>query len=125
MVSEARKRSIKIYRQEKRDQLAVDVPKGKRDAYKAIAAERGLSLSMLIQRSVESYAGLSSVESIKPAPMTPQPTAEKLTSTEKNLLDEFNRLPVDAQKAFIKAFKAINTAQDAKEQTTLPVDAPN
>ena len=116
-VSNAQKLSIQKYRQEKRDQLAVDVPKGKRDAYKAIAAELGLSLSMLIQRSVESYAGLQSVESLKPAPMTKEPTAEKLSAQERTLLDEFNRLPVDVQKAFLKTFKAINAAQDADNQS--------
>ena len=125
MVTDAQKLSIQKYRQEKRDQLSVDVPKGKRDAYKAIAAELGLSLSILIQRGVESYAGFQNVESIKPASINKQQTAEKLSAADRVLLGEFNRLPADVQKAFIKTFKAINASNDAKEKNTLPIDASN
>ena len=85
-VSEAQKLAVEKYRREKRDQLAVDVPKGKRDAYKMIAAEKGLSLSQLIQNSVESFAGLHVGE----------------------LPEEFNQLPVDAQKHLMKFLKSIN-----------------
>lgn len=107
----------KKYRAKAYDTIGFDVPKGKREEFKAIAAERGLSLARFLLLAAESYAGLQSVESFKPASMTKEPTAEKLTSAERTLLDEFNRLPVDVQKAFLKTFKAINAAQDADNQS--------
>ena len=55
-MSKAQRLAIRIYQQEKCDRLTADVPKGKRDAYKHIAAELGLSLSKLIQNAVEEYA---------------------------------------------------------------------
>ena len=45
---------------------------------------------------------------VKPAP----PPTEKLTAEEKTLLDEFNKLPADVRKAFLKTFKAINAELD-------------
>lgn len=75
---------------------------------------------MLVQSGVDEFiqnhAGGDFLP-VKPAPMNKQPTAEKLTSAERTLLDEFNRLPVDVQKAFLKTFKAINAAQDADNQS--------
>lgn len=107
MVSEARRLSIKNYRQEKRDQIAVDVPKGKREEYKQKAAKLGLSLSMLIQYGVESY-GEEYISNHAGEVMTPQPKPEPLSAADKQLVEEFARLPADAQKHFLKAFKAIN-----------------
>lgn len=106
-VSQAQRLAVTKYRQEKRDQLAVDVPKGKRDAYKAIAAELGLSLSMLIQNSVEAFAGNHVSE--LPAPQ------DKLTAEQRRLLDEFGKLPVDVQNQLIKLVKTINANQSAQE----------
>ena len=102
-VSEAQKLAVEKYRREKRDQLAVDVPKGKRDAYKMIAAEKGLSLSQLIQNSVESFAGLHVGE----LPAT-SPKPESISAADKRLVEEFNQLPVDAQKHLMKFLKSIN-----------------
>ena len=114
--TKAQKLATQKYRAKTYDTIGFDVPKGKREEFKTIAAERGLSLARFLLLAAESYAGLQSVESFKPASMTKQPT-EKLTSQERTLLDEFNRLPVDVQKAFLKTFKAINAAQDADNQS--------
>lgn len=107
MVSDKRRISIRNYRQEKRDQLAVDVPKGKRDAYKQIAAELGISLSMLIQTAVETYGGKNHAgEDFKPASVVD--TQPKLSQAEQKLISDFNRLPVDTQKAIAKLIQTIN-----------------
>ena len=100
--SAAQKLAKEKYRQEKRDLLAVEIPKGKRDEYKAKAAELGLSLSMLIQHSVESY-GESSAGNV--------PASSELTTEQKIFVDEFSKLPADVQKNFLKVFKAINASQ--------------
>ena len=104
-VSRAQKMAKEKYRSEKRDQMTIEVPKGKRNAYKAIAAELGISLSMLIQNGVESLAGRCMGEDFTAAI---KPEAEKLTTEQKRLVEEFNQLPVDAQKYLIKFVRAIN-----------------
>ncbi len=74
-VSQTRRLSIEKYRREKRDQLAVDVSKGKRDVYKAGAATLRLSLSMLIQTVVEDYLSRHAGEDFITAP-TPKPESD-------------------------------------------------
>ncbi len=116
-VSDAQRDSIAKYRAEKRDQLAVDVPKGKRDIYKQGAAELNLSLSMLIQNAVEEFIAhhqadnLSAAE-LKKISLLVQQT-EKLSPAEKNLLVEFNKLPVETQKLVFKLIQSIN--QNSKQ----------
>ena len=78
---------------------------------KAIAAELGLSLSMLIQNSVETFAQNHSGEefqtsTLKTSEHVPE---QKLTPEQKKLVEEFSKLPVDTQKAFMKILTAINT----------------
>ena len=59
---------------------------------------------MLIQKGVESYG-----EEITAEPFNNLPKPEnQLSAADKRLLEEFNQLPPDAQKYFLKAFKAIN-----------------
>lgn len=109
-VSNTKRIGIKKYQQEKCDRITADIPKGKRDAYKMIAAEKGLSLSQLIQNSVESFAGLHGGE--LPASVSTS-TRESISAADKRLVDEFNQLPVEAQKHFLKAFRAINEVKPA------------
>lgn len=45
---ERNKNAIKKYLAEKTDDIRIRVPKGKKDEYKAFAAERGTSLNALI-----------------------------------------------------------------------------
>lgn len=111
--TKAQKLATQKYRAKAYDTIGFDVPKGKREEFKTIAAERGLSLARFLLLAAESYAGFESVESIKPASMNKQPT-EKLSAQEKTLLDEFNRLPVDAQKALLKFLKTLNERQEDK-----------
>ena len=103
VVSSTKRIGIKKYQQEKCDRITADIPKGKRDAYKMIAAEKGLSLSQLIQNSVESFAGLHGGE----MPATP-PKPESISAADKRLVEEFNQLPVEAQKHLMKFLKVIN-----------------
>ena len=105
-VSQARRLSIAKYRQEKRDQLAVDVPKGKRDEYKQKATKLGLSLSMLVQYSVESYGANHGGEVIQ------KPEAEKLTAEERRLLAAFAKLPKNAQINLIKTLEALSPKKE-------------
>ena len=104
-VSNAKRLSIAKYQQEKCDRITVDVPKGKREVYKAAAAKLGLSLSMLIQHGVESYGGGIATESF-----TKPEKPESLSADERRLIDEFNRLPSDTRKALVKLVKSINQA---------------
>ena len=96
------------YRQEKRDQITAEVPKGKRDAYKRIAADFNLSLSMLIQNSVEEYGRNHAGESL---PTTTQ--QKSLSSADEKLLAEFSKLPVDARKHLLELAKIINQKGDS------------
>lgn len=102
-VSEAKRLAIAKYRQEKRDQLAVDVPKGKRDEFKAKAAALGISLAQLIQRAVETYGG--ELNHTQPAQIVDE--LPKLTGDEKHLVDAFNNLSPKAQKALLKFLDAL------------------
>lgn len=47
--------NINPHRKDKWERLVVEIPKGKREAYKIAARELGLSLSKLIQNGVEEY----------------------------------------------------------------------
>lgn len=85
------------------DRLAIWVKKGSRDNYKKSAAELGISLAALVQSGVEEYISNHAGEV-----MTPQPKLEPLSAADKQLIDEFARLPADVQKCFLKTFKAIN-----------------
>ncbi|MBQ3442218.1 MAG: hypothetical protein IJG33_03120 [Selenomonadaceae bacterium] len=85
------------------DRLAIWVKKGSRDSYKQSAAELGISLAMLVQSGVEEYISNHAGEV-----MTPQPKHEPLSAADKQLVDEFNQLPVETQKAFMKVFTSIN-----------------
>ena len=115
-VSRAKRISIAAYQQEKCDRLTADVPKGKREVYKRIAAELNLSLASLIQVGVEEYArahagedqaanqlaaGVSAVE--KPG--------ETLSREEKKLLEDFRQMPANLQKHVHGLIQAINDAQ--------------
>lgn len=99
-VSQAQKLAVQKYRAKTYDTIGFDVPKGKRDEYKEKASKLGLSLAKFLFLSAESYG-----EEFTPAPRV---ESEKLTAEQRRLLDEFGKLPVDAQKYFMKAFKAIN-----------------
>lgn len=108
------------YKKSKYDTIVFRVKKGKATEYRQAAQDLGVGFWNLLQTGVEEFIANhlgGDFLPVKPAPMTKEPPAEKLTSVERTLLDEFNRLPVDVQKAFLKTFKAINAAQDADNQS--------
>ena len=51
--NESRKKAIIKYHKEKRDNLNINLPKGKKDEYKAKAERKGLSLTAYIVRLIE------------------------------------------------------------------------
>ena len=101
-VSRAKRISIATYQQEKCDRLTADVPKGKRDAYKQIAAELNISLASLIQIGVEEYARTHAGEKISvPGDVTAKSVPEKkLTAAERRLVETFARLPEKTRAKF-------------------------
>lgn len=109
-ISESQKLSIAKYRQEKRDRLSTDIPKGKRAEYNAAAGHLGISLALLVQNGVEEYIRNHAGEEFKPT--TTQDKQPRLSANEQELLEIFSRLPDDAQKGFIKSCKAINQLID-------------
>lgn len=107
--SKAQLMAVKKYRSEKRDQISFDVPKGKRDEFKQLANLLGMSLQGLFVNAVEDYgknhgAKLATIE---------KPESEKLTTADRKLVEEFNQLPVDTQKALAKLIQTINATKRA------------
>ena len=93
------------YKDNHYDRLAVWIPKGRRDEFKAKAAELGISLAQLIQRAVESYGGeLNHTQTAQIVDASP-----RLTGDEKKLIDAFNNLSPEAQKTLLKFLDALQS----------------
>ncbi len=100
-VSPAKRISIATYQQEKCDRITADIPKGKRDAYKRIAAELDISLASLIQVGVEEYARTHAGEKFSvPAKEAASVPEKKLTASERRLVEAFARLPEKTRAKF-------------------------
>ena len=100
-VSPAKRISIATYQQEKCDRITADIPKGKRDAYKRIAAELDISLASLIQVGVEEYARTHAGEKFSvPVTGTASVPEKKLTASERRLVETFGRLPKETRAKF-------------------------
>ena len=116
-VSRAKRISIAAYQQEKCDRLIADVPKGKREVYKRIAAELNLSLASLIQVGVEEYARAHAGEDwtanqlTATSMSTDEKPGETLSREEKKLLEDFRQMPANLQKHVRGLIQAINDAQ--------------
>ena len=108
-MSESQKLSIAKYRQEKRDRISTDVPKGKREVYNVAAKDLGLSLSMLIQNGVEEYIRNHAGENV----LDKQQDKKSLSPADEKLLAEFSKLPVDARKHLLELAKIINQKGDS------------
>ncbi len=104
--------AVMRYRKEKRDNISVDVPKGKRDEYKAKAAALGMSLTALIQRGVESYGG-EGVQKNTPV----KPAGTVLTHEQRKILDAVESLPPDARRALLKILYTLQ--QSVAEKATV------
>lgn len=105
------------YKKANYDNILFRVKKGKADDYRQAAQDLGIGFWELIQSGVEEFiqnhAGGDFLP-VKPAPMNKEQPAEKLSAQEKTLLAEFNRLPVDAQKALLKFLKTLNERQEGE-----------
>ena len=81
-----------------RDKIAINVPKGKRDVYRRAAAERGLSLSSLIQMGVEEFI-LKQVDEEFIAKLKDQ---ERLSKEKQKLVAAFDTLPKDSRQVVLE-----------------------
>lgn len=106
VVSQAQKLAQQKYNAANYDRVAIRIKKGKRDEYKQKATKLGLSLSMLVQYSVESYGANHGGEVIQ------KPEAEKLTAEERRLLTAFAKLPKNAQTNLIKTLEALSPKKE-------------
>lgn len=109
-VTAAHMRATKKYREKTYDTIGFDVPKGKREEFKGKAAKLGFSLAKFLFIAAESYNENHAGEAF-----TKPENPESLSADEKRLVEEFNQLPTDAQKHFLKAFKAINQTKGGGE----------
>ena len=101
--SKAQLMAVKKYRQEKRDQISFDVPKGKREELKQSATSLGMTLQGLFVSSVEEYIRNHAGESL-----LDKPQQKSLSPADEKLLAEFSKLPVDARKYLLELAKIIN-----------------
>lgn len=62
MYNESRKKSTAKYIKEKRDRISINIPKGKKEEYKAHAAKRGKSLTRLMMDLLEDDMEISGKE---------------------------------------------------------------
>ena len=99
------------YRKEKYDNVSFKVPKGKRQEYQQAAADFGIAQSEMFRQAVEIFIAEKSLQDLplNPAPMKTQKPENSLSSEQKKILDEFNQLSIETQKAFMKLFKTINS----------------
>ena len=116
-VSPAKRISIATYQQEKCDRITADIPKGKRDAYKRIAAELDISLASLIQVGVEEYARTHAGEKFSvPADVATKSVPEKkLTASERRLVETFGRLPKETRAKFAGLLENVADLVDGKD----------
>lgn len=91
------------YKKANYDNILVRIKKGKREEYTQAAAELGLGQAEMIRLAIEEYIANHGGEI--PA-STSKP--ESISVADKRLVEEFNQLPVDAQKSLMKFLKVIN-----------------
>ena len=100
-ISEARRQSQKKYKQEKCDRVTVDVPKGKREIYKQLADEMGISMSKLIQYGVDEFAQKYTNKAIFHS------QGDKLNAEQRQLIDTVDKLTPKARKQLIKFLESL------------------
>ena len=92
------------------DTILFRVKKGKRGEYQQAAQDLNIGFWELIQSGIEEFiwnhAGEKFPTEVKP---------ESISAADRRLLDEFNQLPVDAQKSLLKFLKAINESKEGGE----------
>ena len=95
------------YKRENYDQIAFWLPKGMKAKYKQVAEDFGISLRELIQNSVDAFIADKSLQDLPTRIVKPAPQ-EKLSAEQRQLVDEFNKLPPDVQKSIAKMIRVIN-----------------
>lgn len=95
------------YKKANYDNILVRVKKGKKEEYQQIADDFGFGQAEMIRLAIEEFIANHTGEVMTPAPMAAQ-SANKLSAADKQLLDEFSKLPADAQKSLMKFLKTIN-----------------
>lgn len=96
-VSNAQKLAKMKYQQEKRTVIAADVSKAKGEEYRAKAARLGVTVSRLIQLSVEAYGE----EGMTFEPLLRQ-AAENISAADRRLVEAVNALPESTRKIIVK-----------------------
>ena len=108
----AQKMANRRYRDKVYDQITIEVPKGKRDEYKAAADDLQMTFKSLVQSGIEEYIAKHAGEVVMPVSTT---EPDKLSAEDKRLVEEFSRLPVDARKHLMKFVAEINRQQSATD----------
>ena len=107
------------YKDEHYDKINFWIKKGLRDEYQRAAADFGISFRELVQRGVEMFIAEWTGENFHVQTITAQPT-EKISPTQRRLLDAVEKLPADAQKSLLKFLESLSKA----ENTDKPADIP-
>ena len=112
----------KEYKKNNYDSILFRVKKGKKAEYQQAASELGLGKMELMRVAVEEYiahrrdeksvgsrdADLSPVDTNN-APITCKQPEQNLSTEQKQIIEEFNKLPVETQKAFLKLLEPVFT----------------
>lgn len=101
------------YNEANYDRLAILIRKGKREEYKAAATELGYGYAEMIRLAIEEFIQRHAGENFHVQTITAQPT-EKISPTQRRLLDAVEKLPADAQKSLLKFIESLNKANAAE-----------
>ena len=99
------------YKKANYDQILIRVKKGKQVAYTATAAALGIGRMEMFRRAVDEFIQNHAAETCgelnhtQPAQIVD--TSPRLTGDEKKLIDAFNNLSPEAQKALLKFLDAL------------------
>ena len=89
---------MKYLYKDRYERIAVNLPKGKREAYTSAAHEFGISISGLVRLGVEEFianhADKDSAQKVK--------ASEKLSAQERKLLKAFDALPKESRAIVLK-----------------------
>ena len=106
MATAAQRLANHNYRREKRDQTTVEFPKGKREVYKQMAAELGMSLTQFIQCSIDGFIANFNEKII----ITPKPvpkTEIQRTADQEKLLADVSKLSPKARRHLLNFLAAL------------------
>ena len=117
--SAAQKLARQRYKEKNIELVAFEVKKGMSKEYSAAAAELGLGKMEMIRRAIAEFIQRHAGENFHVQTITAQPT-EKISPTQRRLLDAVEKLPADAQKSLLKFLESLSKA----ENTDKPADIP-